>query len=61
MSIESSVLSIDISKSAAAAKGGIFDGLFLIEGLGLCTGDGVGLRVVDVDEGLRFCLVDFVR
>ncbi len=49
MSIESSMLSVDMSKSAAAAKGGIFDGVSLLEGLGRCTGDGVGVRVFDVD------------
>jgi hypothetical protein len=58
MSIESSMLSIDISKSAAAAKGGMFDALI---GLGLRTGDGVGVRVFDVDERLRSCLLALSR
>ena len=59
--VESSTLSIDMFKSIAAAKGGIFDGLALIGGLGLCTGDGVGVRVFEVDERLRSCLPALVR
>ena len=55
------MLSIDMSKSAAAAKGGMLDACLwmfdaLIGGLGLRTGDGVGVRVFDVDERLRSCL-----
>ncbi len=59
--VESSMLSIDMPKSNATAEGGIFDGLALIEGLGLCTGDGVGVRVFEVDERLRSCLAALAR
>ncbi len=50
MSIESSMLSIDMSRSAAAAKGGIFNALI-----------GLGVRVFEADEMLRSCLSALVK
>ncbi len=60
--VESSMPSIDASN--AAAKGGTFgDPATLPGGLGLraCVGEGVEVRVVEVDEGLRSCLSALAR